>query len=510
MEAAHSINQRIFETSLDLILVVDPQGNFIRVSPSSMAILGYPPEDLVGHSAAEFLYPDDLESTRQEMRLARRGRVTRNFDTRYVHKEGGVVPLTWTGVWSEAEQQHFFIGRDMTERIKLEQQLRQAQKMEAIGQLTGGIAHDFNNLLTVIVGTTELLASSVADDPDLSALVKSIDEAADRGAGLTRRLLAFARKQQLQSSTIDLNQRVTRMAAMLERTLGEDITLKTNLAQDLWPALVDPSLVEDAILNLAVNARDAMPKGGQLVIETANAHLDEYYAAHNVEVTPGDYIAVTVTDSGTGMSPEILERVFEPFFTTKDVGHGSGLGLSMVYGFIKQSRGHVKVYSELGHGTSIKLYLPKSDDAVGTAVDASAKNDANLGGRETILIVEDEATVRQVAVRMLESLGYKVHQAEDGMAALDILRTIGKIDLLFTDLIMPNGLSGQELARKAREQRPGLNILYASGYSETFITRHGNFEPTGPLIGKPYRKQQLATVVRAIFDGNSPSTSSTI
>src|SRR3954453_4093523 len=284
-EAARSINQRIFDTSLDLILVVDRQGHFLRVSPSARAILGHKPEDMTGRNAKDFVYAADLETTRENMRHARRGRDPRNFECRYVHRDGHPVPLTWTGIWSEPDGQYFFIGRDMSDRVLLESQLRQAQKIEAVGQLTGGVAHDFNNILTVIIGMTEILGQELANDASLAPLVAAVDEAATRGAHLTQRMLAFARKQPLQARNFDLNEVVARAAAMLQRMLGEDIALKSVLAERLWEALADPSQVEDAILNLAVNARDAMPNGGELVIETSNAVLDENYAAQNVEVT---------------------------------------------------------------------------------------------------------------------------------------------------------------------------------------------------------------------------------
>jgi PAS domain S-box-containing protein len=502
LEAAAPINQRIFETSLDLILVVDRRGNFIRVSPSSAAILGHDPAWMIGRSAAEFVHPEDLDNTRNEMRLARRGRLTRNFECRYVHKDGRVVPLMWTGVWSEPEQQHFFIGRDMTERILLEQQLRHAQKMEAVGQLTGGVAHDFNNILTVITSTIEILADAVADDPQLAAIARAINEAADRGAQLTQRMLAFARKQPLQARSLDLNAIVERMVPMLRRTLGEDITIITGLADDLWHALADPSQVEDAILNLAVNARDAMPTGGRLVIETANVHLDQQYATHHPEVAPGEYVAMIVTDSGAGMSPDVVERAFEPFFTTKDVGRGSGLGLSMVYGFAKQSRGHVKIYSEVGHGSSVKLYLPKVAGAVALDTDTlSEPSEAHSGG-ETILVVEDDAAVRVAAAGILQNLGYRVLEAEDGEAALAILEQHHPIDLLFTDLIMPHGVSGQDLLRWVRERRPELKVLFTSGYSEHLFKGRGDVERGAPLLSKPYRRQNLAAAVRRALDGS--------
>jgi PAS domain S-box-containing protein len=501
LDAARAINQRLFETSLDLIVIVDRWGNIIRVSPSAEAMLGYHPSELAGQSAARLLHPDDLEHTRNEMRLARRARTTRNFDCRYVRKDGRIVTLAWTGVWSEPEQQHFFIGRDMTERIKLEQQLAQAQKMEAIGQLTGGIAHDFNNILTVIIGMTEVLADAVAHDAGLADVCKSIDDAAEHGSELVRRLLAFARKQPLAARLIDVNQVVIASVAILRRTLGEHIRVETALSDGSWRALADPSGLEDAILNLAVNARDAMPDGGRLLLETTNVHLDEQYAQDNVDVTPGDYVAVHVSDSGTGMPPEVAEHAFEPFFTTKEVGRGTGLGLSMVYGFAKQSRGHAKIYSEVGHGTTVKLYLPRAD--AGSAASPGARpapGKTQAPGHETILVVEDDAAVRTVAVGALAGQGYKVLQAADGPAALEILRQPGVIDLLFTDLVMPNGISGQDLLRLARKRRPRLKTIFTSGYSESFLKGRADAEQGVPLLPKPYRKQQLLEAVRTALD----------
>jgi PAS domain S-box-containing protein len=493
------INQRVFDTSLDLILVVDPKGNFIRVSPSSAAILGYQPEEMVGHSAVEFIYPEDLDSTRNEMRLARRGRVMRNFECRYIHKNGRVVTLAWTGQWSESDRQHFFIGRDMTERMRLEGQLRQAQKMEAIGQLTGGIAHDFNNILTVIIGMVELLAPAIDADPRLAPIVKAIDDAAERGAELTRRMLAFARKQPLQPRPLDLNEVITRIAEMLQRTLGEDVTVRTVLADDLWRAVADPFLLEDAILNLAVNARDAMPKGGHLVIETDNAELDENFAAENLDVSAGEYVSLLVSDTGTGMKPEVIERAFEPFFTTKDVGRGTGLGLSMVYGFVKQIGGHVRIHSEVGRGTTVKIYLRRAADTASQPTEASASSAESLPiGRETILIVEDNAAVRAASVSILESLGYGVLQAADGWDAHHILESPAKIDLLFTDLVMPNGIGGEDLARIARKLRPGLKLLYTTGYSAQLVRARSDKDV--PVLSKPYRRHKLAAMVRAVLE----------
>jgi PAS domain S-box-containing protein len=500
--AARVINQRLFETSLDLIVIVDRQGNIIRMSPSAETILGYRPEELCGQSAAGLLYPDDLENTRNEMRLARRGRTMRTFDCRYVRKDGDTVTLAWKGVWSEPEQQHFFIGRDMTERIRLEQQLMQSQKLEAIGQLTGGVAHDFNNILTIIIGMNEVLAGALAKEPGLAEMCKAIDEAAERGVRLAQRMLAFARKQPLETRALDVNQIVTGLVAMLRQTLGEDIGIETALAPDLWCASADPSRLEDAILNLAVNARDAMPKGGRLLLETANVQLDEHYAQDNTEVAPGDYVAVIVTDSGTGMTPEVAQRAFEPFFTTKGVGQGTGLGLSMVYGFAKQSRGHAKIYSEPGHGTSVRIYLPRVvGDAKPWAPAALEAAEAHPRGRETILVVEDDPAVRAVAVKTLESAGYDVREAADGPSGLKVLERPGKIDLLFTDLIMPNGMSGQDLLRHARQLRPELNAIFTSGYSEQFLKGRDETDRSVPLLPKPYRRQKLLEIVRKVLEG---------
>jgi PAS domain S-box-containing protein len=494
-----AINQRLFETSLDLILVVDRMGDIMRVSPSVETILGYWPDELMGRSAAAFLHRDDLDNTRNEMRQARRGRIARNFDCRYVHKNGSVVTLAWKGVWSEAEQQYFFIGRDMTERIGLEQQLHQAQKMESIGRLTGGIAHDFNNILTIIIGMNDIVAGAVANQPKLADLTRTIDEAAGRGAKLVQHMLSFARKRPLESRVLNLNDVVATTLDILRPTLGEDIALEAALAEGACRTMADPSRLQDALINLAVNARDAMPKGGRLLIETAHVHLDEDYAASHAEVAAGAYAALFISDTGTGMPREVIERAFEPFFTTKDVGRGTGLGLSMVYGFVKQSRGHVKIYSEVGHGTTIKIYLP-------TATADAAEQTAHLadetvaGGSETILVVEDDPAVRKLATGTLESAGYQIIEAADGKAALRVLDGDSPIDLLFTDMIMPNGIAGQELLALARRRRPCLKALFTSGYSEHLLKGGENGPQEVPFLEKPYRRTRLLSMVRTMLD----------
>jgi PAS domain S-box-containing protein len=499
-EAAREINQRLFETSLDLILVVDRRGNFIRVSPSAQAVIGYAPEEMVGRSAAEFLHPPDLEPTRAEMRLARRGRLMRNFECRYVHRNGGVVPLTWTGVWSEAEQQHFFIGRDMTERIAAEERHRRSQRLEAIGQLTGGIAHDFNNLLSVVIGNLDLLAERAGRDPGAAELVQSALAASLRGAELTRQLLAFARRQPLEPKVIALNQSVAATMELLRRTLGEQIEVATATTADLWPAFVDPAQFEAALVNLAINARDAMPEGGRLTIETANQPLDDAYARANADAIPGDYVMVAVSDTGAGMAPDVLARAFEPFFTTKQPGRGTGLGLSMVYGFTRQSRGHVKIYSEVGHGTTVRLYLPRAARADDKAAASPPEAPQPARGGERILVVEDNPDVRRVVVLQLRDLGYHIIEAANGEAALAVIEGAEPIDLLFSDVVMPGGMTGDELARRARLARPGLKVLLTSGFARAAMPAAAQSEDLRGLLSKPYRKVDLAARLRTLLD----------
>lgn len=754
--------RRIFDTTLDLILVVDSQGNFLQISPSCKTILGYAPDEMIGHSAIDFIFPADLDATRNEMRSTRRGRHTSNFECRYVHKIGHPVLLQWTGVWLEDVRRHYFIGRDMTDRrlaeekfklaveaspsgmvmidgsgaivlvnaeterlfgysrseligqsidalvpsklsaqhmqhrksflknpatrrmgagrdlyarrkdgsefpveiglnpieteqgplilgvvvdisdrkrseeailfeteerkrlfeilsntinsmvdavlvadvtgkvvisnpaaeqlmgivsgsnpqewsrpnevtavdgsfVTLEQrplmravrgetvdnfpmtarnkmknklshlianggpirddsgqvrgavviyrdvtnareterQLQHAQKMEAVGELTGGIAHDFNNILTVITGTIEILAEAVAEKPGLVAVAKMIDEAAGRGADLTQRLLAFARRQPLQPSVIDVNALVADAVKLLRPTLGEHIEIEARLSPDLKLALVDPSQLSSAIINLALNSRDAMASGGKLMIETMNAHLDEGYAQANREAQPGDYAMIAVSDSGEGIAAGIVDRVFEPFFTTKEIGRGSGLGLSMVYGFTKQSNGHIKIYSEVGHGTTIKLYLPQAAGEARVLPDMAAPPVES--GSETILVVEDDALVRNYVVAQLNSLGYAVLTAANADEALKIIDSGKTVDLLFTDVIMPGSMNGRQLSDEALKRRPSLKVLFTSGYTENAIVHHGRLDPGVLLLAKPYRKADLARMIRQALASMAPA-----
>ncbi len=386
--------------------------------------------------------------------------------------------------------------------VELASQLRQSQKMEAIGQLTGGLAHDFNNMLAVIVSSLGLIKRRIArGDTNIDRYIDSALDGADRAATLTHRLLAFARQQPLAPVSLDSNRMVGGMSELLRRTLGEGVRLETALSGGLWRTRADPSQLENAILNLAVNARDAMPKGGRLTIETSNAHLDDEYVSSHVGAAIGQYVLIAVTDTGAGICREVIDRVFDPFFTTKPPGQGTGLGLSQVFGFIKQSGGHIAVYSELSHGTSVKMYLPRyygadeSCDAM-PSLAASARGGAKS---EVILVVEDDDRVRQLTVDALMELGYTVLSANGGPAALDSLAEATTVDLLFTDIVMPD-LNGRDLARQAIKLQPGLKVLFTTGYAPNAVVHNATLEPGEDLIGKPFQIEQLGGKVREVLD----------
>jgi signal transduction histidine kinase len=376
-----------------------------------------------------------------------------------------------------------------------EAQVRQAQKMEAIGQLTGGVAHDFNNILTVITGSIEILGDAVKTNPALAQITDMISAAAARGADLTQHLLAFARRQPLQPRSTDVNAMVVDVARLLRPTLGEQVEIESMLAHDAAPALIDPSQLSTAILNLALNARDAMLNGGKLTLETKNVVLDDNYAAMNSDVKPGNYVMIAVSDTGEGIPQNLLEKVFEPFFTTKDIGKGSGLGLSMVYGFVKQSNGHVKIYSEEGHGTTVKLYLPQATGVAEVPANETSIAGGNHGD-ESILIVEDDALVREYVVTQIRRLGYRTLAASNAAEALAVMDGPERIDLLFTDVIIPGGMNGRQLATEALRRRPGLKVLYTSGYTENAIVHHGRLDAGVLLLPKPYVSSDLARMLR--------------
>jgi PAS domain S-box-containing protein len=396
------------------------------------------------------------------------------------------------------------VAQEVADRMKAEEALRQAQKMEAVGQLTGGIAHDFNNLLTIIVGNIELLQRRLPEGNE--RLLRAADhamEATRRAATLTQRLLAFSRRQPLDPKPIDVNKLVAGMSELLRRTLGETVMLETVLAGGLWRTQADPNQLENAILNLAVNARDAMPEGGKLTIETANAWLDEAYVEALAEpVPPGQYVLVAVSDTGTGIDKATMEKVFEPFFTTKEAGKGTGLGLSQVYGFVRQSNGHVRIYSELGEGTTIKIYLPRLIGSDEEPAEVAAKTPTMVrGAGETILVVEDETDLRAYTTEALRDLGYRVLEAADGRTALAIFEQHPEIELLFTDVVLAGGMNGRVLADEVSRRKPGLPVLFTTGYTSNAIVHHGRLDPGMNLIGKPFTYAELAHKVRRVLDG---------
>ena len=404
-------------------------------------------------------------------------------------------------VAKRAERLSDEVKRSTARMASTEAQLRQAQKMEAIGALTGGIAHDFNNLLAVIIGNLDLLVASRGEDSEVQEFAGEALSAAERGADLTRRLLAFARRQPLQPRHVDLNDLIAAITRLLGRTLGETIEISLDPDPDLWPVVVDPAQFDAALANLATNARDAMPNGGSLIIVTGNRFLDADYATAHPDVTAGEYAMVEVSDTGSGMSAEIMSRVFEPFFTTKDAGKGTGLGLSMVYGFVRQSGGHINLYSEAGIGTTFRLYLPR--DPTGQPVaEVPVATASVVGGGETVLAVEDNPSLRRIATRQLRELGYRVFEAESGSAGLEILRR-EPVDLLFTDVVMAGGMSGLDLAEQATAEWPELRVLITSGFPDARLSGNGGIADTAPwrLLNKPYRKQDLARFIREVLDG---------
>ncbi len=496
----------LLNSTAEAIYGIDLEGNCSFANPACAEILGYDSaKDFLGkhmHDLIHHTRPDGTRYPAEECLIHqafRRGEGTHVEDEVLWRRDGTSFAAEY---WSyPVRRDGEVVGAvvtflDITERRQAEEALRQAQKMEAVGQLTGGVAHDFNNLLAVVMGNTELLQERLGgEDKLLSAILR----ATERGAELTQRLLAFSRKQTLLPQAVELNTLVGGMTNLLRWTLGETFEIKTSSAPGLWRANVDPGQLENTLLNLAINARDAMPEGGTLVIETGNASLNEAYARNHSDVTVGDYVMLAVSDSGSGMSPEVLEHAMEPFFTTKEMGEGSGLGLAMIYGFAKQTGGHVAIYSEEGHGTTVKLYLPRAGEDTAQAGEETATEAPRARG-ETVLVVEDDADVRQLAVAMLEDLGYRVLQAPDGWAALLVLEESAPPDLLFSDMVLPRGLSGPDLAEKVKRELPAIKVLFMSGYTE-YATRHNGLAGNGAeLLNKPFRKRELALKVREVLD----------
>lgn len=422
---------------------------------------------------------------------------------RFMHANGKVMTVNDRGfvIRDTAGAALRMVGSmmDITASVEMTERLQQAQKLEAVGQLTGGVAHDFNNLLTVILGNAELLSEQLTDQQQLRLLAEMTATAAERGAELTNRLLAFSRRQPLEPKNVNVNKLIRNMDSLFRRTLQESIDIETVYAGGLWLSEVDPGQLEGALLNLAINARDAMPDGGKLTIETGNTQLDQDYSDVHDEVQPGQYVMISVSDTGTGMTPAVVKKAFDPFFTTKPIGKGSGLGLSMVFGFAKQSGGHVKIYSEPSEGTTVKLYLPRAVSADNGIYDGYVAPHIE-GGTENILLVEDDPLVREHVSEQLKVLGYCVNSANDADEAHDILKQLSNIDLLFTDIVMPGSMNGRQLAELARELRPGIKVLFTSGYTENAIVHHGRLDRGVHLLNKPYRRQELAFKVRKVLD----------
>jgi PAS domain S-box-containing protein len=502
---------RMWRLSQDLMMVVTDadEVTIAAVNPAWHRILGWTEAELVGRSASDFVHPDDMKLA-SEVRpyteeVTSDGRTVRRYENRYRHKNGGWHWISWTVVAVDGILQG--VGCDVTQEREraaalalAEAQLRQAQKMEAVGQLTGGIAHDFNNMLAIIIGSLDLLKRRMArGETNVERFADSALEGANRAASLTHRLLAFSRRQPLKPEAIEPGGLISGLSEMLMRTLGETIRIETVLGAGLWRAHADPHQLESAILNLAVNARDAMPDGGKLTIEIANTDLDDRYVAQHPGVAAGQYVMIGVTDTGDGMPADIVAKAFDPFFTTKEVGKGTGLGLSQVYGFARQSGGHVKIYSEVGHGTSVKLYLPRFVGEDGAMEGASPRPLPHADAAITILIVEDEHAVRQLGVDALTELGYRVLEADGAVAALRLLDSHDEIDLLFTDVIMPQ-VNGRKLAEEARKRRPGLKVLFTTGYTRNAVVHNGVLDPGVELLGKPFTIEQLGAKLRTVLD----------
>ncbi|WP_019143158.1 hybrid sensor histidine kinase/response regulator [Noviherbaspirillum massiliense] len=494
---------RIWRISQDILAVAALDGTFHSFNPAFTRILGWSEEDLPALSALGLVEPDHLPQLRQVLERLSAGDPVERVDLPLRHKASG---YRWLSMAIRPEGDALYIvGRDITEERKqaevvrkMEDALRQAQKMDAIGKLTGGVAHDFNNILQVIAGNLELMRLEFAGDARAGHRLQQARFAVDRGAKLASQLLSFARRQPLQPVPTNLGRVVRELDDLLRRALGASVEIETIVAGGLWTVSLDRNQLENALLNLAVNARDAMNGEGKLTIELGNAVLDENYAQQHPDVDPGQYVMLAVSDTGSGIPPEVAEQIFEPFFTTKPEGKGTGLGLSMVHGFVKQSGGHIKVYSEVGLGTTFRIYLPRVLESEAREPDVRGK--PADGGAETILIVEDDQAVQATTVEMLSSLGYKVLKAVDGQSALSILQSGIQIDLLFTDVVMPGPLRSTDLARKAQAILPDIAVLFTSGYTQSAIVHGGRLDAGVELISKPYRREDLARKVRHVLD----------
>jgi two-component system, cell cycle sensor histidine kinase and response regulator CckA len=477
-------------------------------NPTAQRIFGYSKEEMLGELPpyAKFVAPSFWPKSEAFLDRIRQGDMQAHSTNENLTKDGRIITCDWFNT-PLFDQEGNFIGmlslaQDVTARKALESQFQQAQKMEVVGHLAGGVAHDFNNLLAVILGCCQFLENDATLSADSRDLVEEVYKAGSRAAALTKQLLAFSRRQILQPKLLNLNEVVTETVGMLDRLIGEDIALKTNLHARLWPVRVDAGQMNQVIMNLAVNARDAMPDGGTLTIETANTELDESYAQIHAEVKAGPYVVLAVSDTGCGMDELTKARIFEPFFTTKETGKGTGLGLATVFGIVKQSEGHVTVYSEMGKGTTFRIYLPKEETAADSGTEK--KSPASVPrGTETVLVVEDEEMMRNLACRTLQSQGYTVLQARDGEDAINVYkRHSGSIQLVLTDVVMPK-LGGRQLYDQLQALQPDLKVLFMSGYTDDAVLRHGVLEAEANFIEKPFTYAALASAVRKVLDSGT-------
>ncbi len=498
---------QLWRVSPDLLSIVGRDGRFQATNPAWQRVLGWPSEALHGASWEVFVHPDDLPGSLALFAKMKQGEPVLGFENRYRAQDGSFQWLSWVAV---PEGDEFYCSaRNVTfekaqaaELAAAQEALRQSQKTEAVGRLTGGIAHDFNNLLAGISGSLELAEARLAQNriAEIQRHINVAQGAARRAAALTQRLLAFSRRQTLDPKPTDVNRLVAGMEDLIRRAIGPELDLKIGGTDDLWPTRVDSSQLENALLNLVINARDAMPDGGRITVETDNTTLGEREARER-DVSPGDYITICVIDTGIGMTPDIVSRAFDPFFTTKPLGQGTGLGLSMIHGFVRQSGGQVHITSEPGHGTTICLYLPRSAEAASAEIHTGKPEQDEPAQGETVLVIDDEPTVRMLIVEVLEDAGYRALEAPDGPAGLRILQTDQRIDLLITDVGLPGGMNGRQVADAARVSRPTLKVLFVTGYAENAVLGNGGLEPGMTVITKPFSMVALAQKIRGIIDG---------
>ncbi len=494
---------RLFEMTRDLFGVGTFDGDLKTINPAWSSALGRPHDELVGRPFADIIHPDDLATTTNVVGALMRGEPVHQFHVRLLKLDGTPVPFAWSAVPDAVPGSGIFytVGRDITEEQRREEMLHQAQKMEAVGQLTGGLAHDFNNLLAGISGSLELMQTRMQQGRfnDVDRYMAAAQGASRRAAALTHRLLAFSRRQTLDPKPTNVNRLVTGMQELIQRTAGPSIAFEFVGVSGVWPARVDPSQLENALLNLCINARDAMPDGGRITVETANKWLDER-AARQHDMPEGQYLSLCVTDTGTGMAPEVIARVFEPFFTTKPIGEGTGLGLSMIYGFAQQSGGQVRIYSEVGKGTTVCLYLPRhygesEEDETLTKAAVLTRSEQT----QTVLVVDDEPTVRMLVADILDDLGYTAIEAADSAAGLKVLQSDVRIDLLVTDVGLPGGMNGRQMVDAGRLSRPDLKVLFITGYAENALVGNGHLKPGMAVLTKPFAIEAMAARIREMI-----------